>query len=47
MVPFVDSLSFDRNIQVIQNQTKFNSSKILDKHKMVLKKKAHMVIPLY
>ncbi len=44
MVPYEDSLSFDRTIYATQNQTKFNNSKVLDKHKMVPRNKARMAI---
>jgi hypothetical protein len=35
VVPYADSLSFDKTIQAIQSQTMFNSSEVLDKHKML------------
>lgn len=40
-------MSFDKTTKVIQNQTKFNSAKILNKHKMVPKIKVQMAIPLF
>jgi hypothetical protein len=41
----VDSLSFDKTIQVVQEQ-KINLIVILDGHKMLPKRKAWMNIPL-
>jgi hypothetical protein len=46
VVAYVDFLSFNRTIQVVQRQTKFNNFEVLDKHKMVPMNKARMVIPL-
>jgi hypothetical protein len=42
----VNSLSFDRTIQVIQNN-KINTTKILDKYKMLPKCKALINIPFF
>ncbi len=41
---YTNSLSFDRNIQVVQNKTKFNNSKVFDKHKTVPNNKAKMAM---
>jgi hypothetical protein len=41
----MDSLSFDKTIQVIQEQ-KINFIVILDRHKMLQKRKTRMNIPL-
>ncbi len=46
VVAYAEFLSFNRSIQVVQNQTKFNSFEVLNKHKMVPRNKAQMVIPL-
>jgi hypothetical protein len=46
MVAYANFLSFNRIMQVVQRQTKFNNSIVFDKHKMVPKNKARMVIPL-
>jgi hypothetical protein len=46
MVPYADSLSLDKTIQTIYNQTEFNSFEVLNKHKMVSKNKACMTIPM-
>jgi hypothetical protein len=46
VVAYVDSLSFNKTIQAIKNHTKFNSSKILEKHKVMPKNKTWMVISL-
>jgi len=40
------TMSFERTIHVVQNQTKLNNAKVMDKHKMALKIKAWMAIPL-
>jgi hypothetical protein len=41
----MDNMSFDMTIQVVQ-QHKFNLTKVLDKHKLLPKRKARMNIPL-
>ncbi len=41
----MDNMTIDRTIQTIQKQ-KFNSTKILDRHKMLPKRKSRMNIPL-
>ncbi len=41
----MDCMSFDKTIQVVQEQ-KINLTTILDKHKMLLKRKTCMNIPL-
>ncbi len=46
MVPYANSLSFNRTVQAVQSQTKFNNFEVLDKHKMVPKHKVRMAIPL-
>jgi len=46
MVPYADSLSLDKTIQTIYNQNEFNNFEVLDKHKIVLKNKACMIIPM-
>jgi len=40
----MDSMSFDKTIQVVE-QHKFNLTKILNKHKLLPKKKVWMNIP--
>jgi hypothetical protein len=42
----MDNISFDKTIQVVQEQ-KINLTTILDRHKMLLKRKACMNIPLF
>jgi len=39
-------LSFNRIVQVMQNQTKINTGEILEKYNISLKHKACMVVPL-
>ncbi len=46
VVAYVNFLSFNRIMQVVHRQTKFNSSEVIDKHKMMPRNKAQMVIPL-
>jgi len=41
-----DHLSFDRTIQVVQNQTKINTGEIFEKYKISPRHKARMAIPL-
>jgi hypothetical protein len=46
-VGYANIMSFDKTLKVLQSQTKFNSAKVLDKHKMVPKRKVQMAIPLF
>jgi hypothetical protein len=41
-----DRLSFERTIQVVQNQTKISTGEILEKYKITPKCKARMHVPL-